>query len=132
MTEDRARALDAVGFCWDTHEAVWGERLRELLEYKVQFGDCIVPTNFPANPKLGTWVHHQRRQYKKHKEGKSCHITDERVRALEDIGFVWYPREKARRLSEAASSDSDTESESDDGEDEVGVRPKKRRRSHGL
>ncbi|KAI2512226.1 hypothetical protein MHU86_2102 [Fragilaria crotonensis] len=134
MTEERARALDAVGFCWDTHEAVWGERLRELCEYKAQFGDCIVPTNFPANPKLGTWVHHQRRQYKKHKEGKSCHITDERVRALDNIGFVWYPRERTRRLSEATSSDqdSDTESESDDGEEEVAVRPKKRRRSHGM
>ncbi|KAI2512223.1 hypothetical protein MHU86_2099 [Fragilaria crotonensis] len=134
MTEERARALDAVGFCWDTHEAVWGERLRELCEYKAQFGDCIVPTNFPANPKLGTWVHHQRRQYKKHKEGKSCHITDERVRALEAIGFVWYPRERTRRFSEATSSDqdSDTESESDDAEDKVGVRPKKRRRSHGM
>jgi hypothetical protein len=131
MTEERARALDAVGFCWDTHEAVWGERLRELYEYKTQFGDCIVPTNFPANPKLGTWVHHQRRQHKKHKEGTSCHITDERVRALEDVGFVWYPREKARRLSEAASSDSDTESESDGAKDEVGIRPNKRRRSHG-
>jgi hypothetical protein len=131
MTEERARALDAVGFCWDTHEAVWGERLRELCEYKTQVGDCIVPTNFPANPKLGTWVHHQRRQYKKHGEGKPCHITDERIRALEDVGFVWYLREKACRLSEAVLSDGDTESESDGGEDEVGVRPKKRRRSHG-
>ena len=96
MTEARARALNAVGFCWDTHEAVWGERLRELGEYKAHFGDCIVPTNFPTNPKLGTWVHHQRRQYKKHKEGKSCHITEGRVKALEEIGFVWYPRDRAR------------------------------------
>ncbi|KAI2509156.1 hypothetical protein MHU86_5275 [Fragilaria crotonensis] len=130
MTDARVRALDAVGFCWDTHEAVWGERLRELCEYKAQFGDCIVPTNFAPNPKLGTWVHHQRRQYKRHKEGRSCHITEWRVRALEEVGFVWNPRGRVRRLSEVSVSDSDTESESDGGDDEVVVRPKKRRRSH--
>jgi hypothetical protein len=127
MTEERARALDAVGFCWDTHEAVWGERLRELCQYKAQFGDCVVPTNYAANPKLGTWVHHQRRQYKKFKEGKTCHITAERVRALESIGFVWYPRERSR-YSDTPSSGSDTESDSEDL-DEIDVRPKKRIRS---
>ena len=127
MTEERARALDAVGFCWDTHEAVWGERLRELCQYKAQFGDCVVPTNYSVNPKLGTWVHHQRRQYKKYKEGKTCHITAERVRALESIGFVWYPRERSR-YSDTPSSDSDTESDSEDL-DEIDVRPKKRIRS---
>ncbi|KAI2509146.1 hypothetical protein MHU86_5265 [Fragilaria crotonensis] len=131
MTDARVRALDAVGFCWDTHEAVWGERLRELCEYKAQFGDCIVPTNFPTNPKLGTWVHHQRRQYKKHKEGTSCHITEWRVRALEEVGFVWNPRGRVRRMSEVSSSDSDTESESDGGDDEAIGRPQKRRRWHG-
>ena len=130
MTEERARALDAIGFCWDTHEAVWGERLRELAEYKAQFGDCKVPTNFSANPKLGTWVHHQRRQYKKLMEGQRCHITVERVRALESIGFVWFPRERVRH-SQTASSESDTESELEDWEDDIDLRPKKRQRSRG-
>ena len=130
MTEERARALNTVGFCWDTHEAVWGERLRELAEYKARFGDCKVPTNFSANPKLGTWVHHQRRQYKKLMEGKRCHITAKRVRALESIGFVWFPRERVRH-SQAASSESDTESELEDWEDDIDLRPKKRQRLRG-
>jgi len=88
MTEDRALALDSIGFCWDTHEQIWGERLRELCAFRAVHGDCLVPTSYPQNNKLGTWVHHQRRQYKKFQEGKPCHITTERIRALESIGFV--------------------------------------------
>jgi len=126
MTEERARALDDVGFCWDTHEAVWGERLRELCHYKATYGDCIVPTNYSSNPKLGTWVHHQRRQYKKYKEGKPCHITAERIRALESIGFVWYPRERSR-YPDAVSSGSDTESDSE--LNDLDLRPSKRQRA---
>lgn len=129
MTEERARALDEVGFCWDTHEAVWGERLRELCHYKATYGDCIVPTNYSANPKLGTWVHHQRRQYKKYKEGKPCHITAERIRALESIGFVWYPRDRTR-YPENNSSDSDTESEAE--LQDFDLRPSKRQRTNSA
>jgi hypothetical protein len=99
MTLERAAELDKVGFCWDTHEATWLERFKELKNYKEAEGSCIVPTNYPANPKLGTWVHHQRRQYKKFKEGGNCHITVERINALESVGFVWYPRERQDSIS---------------------------------
>jgi hypothetical protein len=94
MTEARARALDEIDFCWDTHEAVWGERLRELCAFKAEHGHCSVPMNYPKNPKLASWVHHQRRQYKKRNEGRECHITLNRIRALESIGFTWNPRDK--------------------------------------
>jgi hypothetical protein len=30
MTEDRANKLDDIGFCWDTNEATWLDRLREF------------------------------------------------------------------------------------------------------
>ena len=96
MTEERAIKLDSIGFCWDTHEQIWQGRLRELCAFRAVHGDCLVPTNYQKNSKLGTWVHHQRRQYKKFQEGKSCHITVDRIRALGAIGFVstspWVPR----------------------------------------
>jgi hypothetical protein len=158
MTEQRARVLDEVGFCWDTHEvshpstshitwvlhpkssaliagiaffekAVWGERLRELCQYKATHGDCIVPTNYTPNPKLGTWVHHQRRQYKKYREGKTCHITEERIKALESIGFVWYPRERGKSFIEENSESSGSETDSDASLNDDDLRPIKRRRS---
>jgi hypothetical protein len=93
MTKSRAALLNAVGFCWDTHEATWLERFRELKQYKDDHGHCNVPTNYTANAKLGTWAHHQRRQYRKWKNDLPTHITTERVDLLESIGFVWSPRQ---------------------------------------
>lgn len=128
MTNTRIRELDKIGFCWDTHEATWWERLRELVDFKGQYGSCVVPTNHDNNPKLGTWVHHQRRQYKKWKEGQPCHITRDRVRALENIGFIWSPRDKRPGLS-ASDVSSACNSESDCELNDLDLRPKKRQRS---
>jgi hypothetical protein len=95
MTEDRVKELTLLGFCWDTHENTWLQRLEELAAYKRQYGDCLVPTAYPHNPKLGTWVHHQRRQYKRFMDNKDCHITPDRIEALERLGFTWNPRDGA-------------------------------------
>ena len=92
MTEARSAELDAIGFCWDTHENTWMERLNDLKLFREKYGHCICPTNYAHNPKLGTWIHHQRRQWKKFQEGKPCHITTERIKALDSLGFVWQPR----------------------------------------
>jgi Helicase associated domain len=89
MTPARAAILDPVGFCWDTHEATWLERFRELKLYLADHGHCHVPTSYAANVKLGTWAHHQRRQGRKWQNGEPTHITRERVDLLESIGFVW-------------------------------------------
>lgn len=94
MTEARSAELDALDFCWDTHENTWAARLDDLQKFKAKYGHCICPTNYAENPKLGTWIHHQRRQYKKFKGGKPCHITAERIKALDSLGFVWHPRDK--------------------------------------
>jgi len=131
MTVERANQLNAVGFCWDTHEATWLERLRELADYKETYGTSIVPTNYTKNPKLGAWTHHQRRQYKKLKEGKPCHITEERIKALNAIGFIWNPR--ATKGHQAPDSDvtSSSDGHSTSSVDEFerrDFRPNKRQR----
>jgi hypothetical protein len=123
MTLERASELDGVGFCWDTHEAIWLERLRELSSYKAKYGTCVVPTNYPENPKLGTWVHHQRRQYKLFQEGSPSHITRERIMALERLGFVWNPR------SRSLASEGDSVSADETDLTNLDLRPQKRRRS---
>jgi hypothetical protein len=61
----------------------WSERFDELVQYKVQHGDCNVPTRWPDNRGLGVWVSNQR-QLKK--QGK---LKPERKRMLNEIGFNW-------------------------------------------
>jgi Helicase associated domain len=122
MTEERAMKLDDIGFCWDTNEATWLERLRELKAYKDEFGHCLVPTYWDDNPKLSTWVHHQRRQYKKYMEGRPCHITKPRIALLNDVGISWpivkKKRPKSASDSESSSDDDDDDDDSSDDEEE--------------
>lgn len=54
--------------------------------------DSLVPARFPSNPQLANWVDLQRTQFKKHKKGqewKSSLLTNERIEALEEIGFIF-------------------------------------------
>jgi hypothetical protein len=120
MTESRVKELDKLGFCWDTHHATWLERLNELAEYKKATGSTVVPSNYELNPKLSTWTHHQRRQYKKFKEGASCHITEERIDALNAIGFGWNPPrgKKAKHGSDEEEDQSGSESDVYDSEND--------------
>lgn len=128
MTEERALKLDQIGFCWDTHEQIWRDRLRELCSYRAVHGDCMVPTSYPANRQLGTWTHHQRRQYKKFKEGRPCHITIDRIRALESIGFVWEPRTK-QNYDESSSDEDDGDNGDSESYLSFDRRPSKRQRT---
>ena len=92
MTQARIAQLESVGFVWDSHEATWWDRFNDLKAYQAVHGNCMVPTKYQPNPRLGTWVHHQRRQHRKLKNGKTSHMTHERMEALESIGFCWTPR----------------------------------------
>jgi hypothetical protein len=75
MTRERVKALEDIGFVWDSHGQA--------------HGDCNVPSNYPPNPQLATWVKCQRRQYKLYWEGSSSNMTLERISDLEKIGFEW-------------------------------------------
>ena len=72
----------------------WGRRLGQLRQYKVEYGDCLVPDGFLSNPKLARWVREQRGQYKYLKEGRPSHMTQKRMNALNKIGFTWSLRRK--------------------------------------
>eukprot|EP00565_Helicotheca_tamesis_P006449 CAMPEP_0185732788 /NCGR_PEP_ID=MMETSP1171-20130828/17467_1 /TAXON_ID=374046 /ORGANISM="Helicotheca tamensis, Strain CCMP826" /LENGTH=171 /DNA_ID=CAMNT_0028402363 /DNA_START=384 /DNA_END=896 /DNA_ORIENTATION=- len=100
MTKERAKVLQSIGFCWDSHEAAWWDRYNDLKRYNEEFGDCMVPTKYPSNPQLGTWIHHQRRQYRMMLEGKPSHMTSDRANALLSIGFVWSPRVETLKKKE--------------------------------
>jgi hypothetical protein len=87
MPAERIRALNGIGFHWEVTNASWSERFEQLCEYRAQFGHCLVPNRYPANPELGGWVSIQRYNYKLQKEGKPSPMTAERSRALQIVGF---------------------------------------------
>merc|ERR1711957_180371 len=46
------------------HEDKWMENFQQLLKYKEEHGNCLVPHTYLPNPLLARWVKRQRRQYK--------------------------------------------------------------------
>ncbi|MDM8567017.1 Helicase associated domain protein [Candidatus Halobeggiatoa sp. HSG11] len=78
-------ALDII----DVFESI-GERLQpwevmfqQLVEFQEEYGHCNVPLRYEKNKKLANWVGVQR------KANKNQIISEDRIRRLNEIGFVW-------------------------------------------
>ena len=84
MTAEHVQELESIDFVWDPLATAWIERFEQLREFKVQFGHCIVPLKYPADPKVGIWAANQRRKFK---EGNPNVCTPESIQALQSIGF---------------------------------------------
>jgi hypothetical protein len=67
----------------------WAEKHEKLCLLFQQKGHCLVRRGHQQNVALARWVKRQRYQCKLKLEGKSSTMTDERIQALESIGFVW-------------------------------------------
>jgi len=111
LLQTRIVKLNAIGFQWSAkhkkhspRDRLWYERLDDLMEYKKQHGNCLVPLRYRPNPKLGRWVCTQRQQYRLKKtqeeeggveegEMKSM-MNEERQKILDNVGFVWTVRQR--------------------------------------
>ena len=60
----------------------------ELRMYKKNHGDTNVSTKKGS---LGQWVNDQRKAYRLKNKGVKCSMTDERIKALNKLGFDWAP-----------------------------------------
>eukprot|EP00986_Skeletonema_menzelii_P011612 scaffold6046_cov158-Skeletonema_menzelii.AAC.16 len=95
-------ALDQIGFDWDPRNSRWMSSYEELKAFKLLHGNTLVPH---ANCGLGSWVKRQQVQYTLFTKGNGkSELTEERVRLLNDLGFVWSRRsntwnESFQRLS---------------------------------
>merc|ERR1712113_518552 len=89
MSNERIKKLEDIGFVWDSHKANWKRLFHELLDYKKLHGDCDVPSKYPTNQALATWVARQRGQYKLYCAGKESLLTTERFIALKEQNFTW-------------------------------------------
>lgn len=68
---------------------IWSEKFEDLCEFRRHHGHCHVPHTYMENAALAQWVKRQRYQYKLKSEGKRSTLSDERVRLLNKIGFIW-------------------------------------------
>jgi len=90
LTPERISKLNKLSFPWTTRsEQLWHERVNDLIQYKKEYGDCMVPRKYPPNEQLAAWVATQRKNYNRRKAGKQTPLTVARIDELEGIGFVW-------------------------------------------
>jgi hypothetical protein len=87
MTQDRIFLLNEIGFVWNAQEAAWEKKLNALASFHKKYRTWKVPIDHPTYQKLALWVKEQRRHRSLKKQGKSSHMTVERIRRLEEIGF---------------------------------------------
>ena len=88
LSQVRKMKLDEIGFVWDDLEDRWQTGFQYLTDYKKEFGDCLVPSDYQVDGfRLGYWVSTNRKDYKKER------LSSSRVRLLEGLGFVWDRRD---------------------------------------
>ena len=89
MIAEHIRALEGIGFDWETSKTGWNARFQELREFKAQFGHYQVPQQYSPSPKLGPWVSRQRTRYRTDMEQNSNSMIADHIRALDGISFDW-------------------------------------------
>mmetsp|Transcript_4000 Transcript_4000/g.7846 ORF Transcript_4000/g.7846 Transcript_4000/m.7846 type:complete len:178 (-) Transcript_4000:169-702(-) len=70
----------------------WYDNYMALCDYKDKYGNCRVRAGKKKDSsysKLGKWVDHQRQLYRGRHIGKNTSLTDDRIAALDEIGFEW-------------------------------------------
>lgn len=85
LSEERKEFLDELDFVFEPHEARWFESYDKLCQYKEEHNDVLVPAECEQDPNLGSWVSRQRVLY------NAGQLQDNRLKALEKLGFVWDP-----------------------------------------
>lgn len=66
----------------------WKNRFQQLVAYKLEHGNADVPQSY-KDKSLHAWVRSQREAKKEFDKGKATRMTQERIDALESIGFRW-------------------------------------------
>ena len=87
LTKQRINEMETLGFDWDPIESDYQQAIRELSQFINEYGHCRVDTRFitPSGYNLGKWVSGRRQAY----NSKSSHLTKQRIKQLETMGFIW-------------------------------------------
>jgi len=89
MIQDNYKLLVEVGFVFSVHEEKWQEKFMRLVAYKKLNGDCSVPSCYPNDQQLVSWVGSQRNNLQNGVSRKH------HKRMLHKIGFSFFPGDKA-------------------------------------
>ena len=85
LSSEYINRLDELGFDWDPYTSDWENLFTELVQYKLQNGNCRVPDGSKYYKKLSLWVTVQRRNY------SLRNLSADRISRLEELGFEWDP-----------------------------------------
>ena len=90
MSEKRLHLLEKVGFVWDVPQYLWEMKFEEMRTFVAANGHAIIRERRGGKyDPLARWAAVQRRNYKKQQNGENTTLTEERIRKLDSIGFVW-------------------------------------------
>ena len=91
----RVDLLKSIGFEWDgakvNYDELWMGMYQKLVAYKDMHKNCMVPSRYQEDPKLGRWVFKQRRKYKNEE------LLSKRVDLLKSIDFEWIDSVKRKK-----------------------------------
>ncbi len=94
VTPERAEQLTKLNFPWKRERSTWQKWLDDLAHYKAKNDGCAnVPLKYVDYPSLGNFVNRQRTEYRKLMQGKSSSMTQNKMRDLEAVGFIWSIRD---------------------------------------
>jgi superfamily II DNA or RNA helicase len=83
LSTERLDRLKQLGFIWEAHQQTWETQFEKLLTYRKEHGDCLLPDKWVTDKTLANWVGNQRQRRKNET------INGDRIRRLDEIGFVW-------------------------------------------
>ena len=85
LSEEQIKQLEDLGFVWNVHDHRWQEGFDRLVAYKSEHGNVNVPRRYVTNDgyKLGRWADNKRTFLSMGK------LSEEQIKQLEDLGFVW-------------------------------------------
>jgi hypothetical protein len=84
---EQQQRLEGIGLPWRHRgffvAAGWQRYFAQLAAYHQRFGHCLVPQDWPENPRLARWVRFQRQCH------KSGALSPAESAQLESLGFAW-------------------------------------------
>lgn len=85
LSKEKIELLEKIGMVWSIYDSQWYEYYNLSTEYYNENGNLLVPLRYKTsdNINLGSWISHQRRDY------KSGKLSDDRIALLEKIGMAW-------------------------------------------